>query len=52
MILRTVVVAFVCFLRKLLVFEYGQFKHGQREKNPKLVWQRVVILAVTLGGVV
>ena len=24
-------------LRKLLVFEYGQFKHVQREKKPKLV---------------
>ena len=37
---------------KLLVFEYGQFKHAQREKTPKLVRLRVVMLGITLGGVV
>ena len=34
------------------MFEYGQFKHAQREKKTKLVWLRVVMLGVTLGGVV
>ena len=37
---------------KLLVFEYGQFKHAQREKTPKLVRLRVVMLGITLGSVV
>ena len=27
----------LCLLRKLLVTEYGQFKHVQREETPKLV---------------
>ena len=34
------------------MFEYGQFKHAQREKNPKLVQLRVVMLGITLGGVI
>ena len=37
---------------KLLVFEYGPFKHAQREITPKLVWLRVLLLSVALGGVV
>ena len=36
----------------VLVFEYGQFKHAQREITPKLVWLRVLLLGVTLCGVV
>ena len=31
-----------------MVFEHGQFKHAQREGNPKLV----LMLGSTLGGVV
>ena len=34
------------------MFEYGQFKHAQREKTPKLVWLRVLRLGITPGGVV
>ena len=36
-----------CLLKKLLVFEYGQFKHAQREITPKLVRLRVLMLGVT-----
>ena len=34
------------------MFGYGQFKCAQREKLPKPVWLKVLILGVSLGGMV